>query len=115
MIARALRRGRGRPPKDDQLLRELALAAEVAYGLGPQQARDWAVAVMEARPARPTKLPRVFRKAPAGSKLVGYELPLATFAGRETAIRQKIRREGGECVATWSWRCFAFCAPRTRT
>jgi hypothetical protein len=95
MIARALRRGRGRPPKDDQLLRELALAAEVAYGLGPQQARDWAVAVMEARPDRPTKLPRGYRKAPAGSKLAGYVLPSASFAGRETAIRQKIKREGG--------------------
>lgn len=89
------RRGRGRPPKYDQLVRELALAAEVAYGVGPQQARDWAVALMEARPARPTKLPRGFRKAPVGSKLVGYELPRATFAGRETAIRQKIKREGG--------------------
>jgi hypothetical protein len=87
--------GRGRPPKDDQFLRDLALAAEVAYGLGPQQARDWAIALMEAQPCWPTKLPRGLRKAPAGSKLVGYLLPHTSFAGREASIRQKIKREGG--------------------
>jgi hypothetical protein len=77
------------------LVRELALALEVARGLGAQQARDLALSWLEGVPAKPTKLPRGFRKASAGSKLVGYKLEHVTIKGREAAMARKIKRGDG--------------------
>jgi hypothetical protein len=94
-MKRPKRLRRGRPPKDDLLVRELALAHEVAWGLGPQQARDLALAVLEGRHDKPMRLPRGSRKVSAGSKLAGYELPLATFEGRERSIARKTKRGDG--------------------
>jgi hypothetical protein len=83
----------GRPPKDedDLIVRELALAYRVAWGLGPQMARDLALAVLEGRACWPTKLPRGSRKTAVGSKLTGAWLPHATFKGREGAIAKSRR------------------------
>jgi len=115
--ARIARRGRGRPPKDEEdlIVRELALAYQLAWGRGPQkagrgtrwrgaqEARDLALAWLEGVPARPTKLPRGYRKAAARSMLGGFDLPHATFEGREGAIA-KNRRGGGvrrDVVLAW--------------
>src|ERR1700722_279707 len=83
---------RGRPPKDDQMVVDMAAALMAACGLGPQRARDLALSYAEGRVAAPTKLPRGSRKAAPGSLAVGYELPLATFEGRDATITQKLRR-----------------------
>jgi hypothetical protein len=105
LIRRVARRSRGRPPKDadDLFVRELARAHQLAWGLGPQEARDLALAWLEGVPGRPTKLPRGYRKAAAGSMLGGFLLPDATFKGREGAIA-KNRRGGGvrrDVVLAW--------------
>src|SRR5262245_1956041 len=83
---------RGRPPKDDQMVVDMAAALMEAYGLWPQRARDLAVAYVDGYEATPTKLPRGSRKAAPGSLLVSYVLPLATFEGRDATITQKLRR-----------------------
>jgi hypothetical protein len=96
---------RGRPPKDanDKIVRELALAFELIRGLGPQQARDMALACLEGIPDKPTKLPRGNRKAPARSRLTAFVLPHATIKGREGAIAKN--RRGGlvrpDVVRAW--------------
>jgi len=88
-------RRRGRPPRDDQMVVDMAAALMEAYGLGPQRAHDLALAFAEGRavtPAKlPPKLPRGSRKAAQGSLLVVYELP-QTFEGRSATIAQKLRR-----------------------
>jgi hypothetical protein len=95
----------GRPPKDadDQIVRELALAFELVRGLGPQQARDMALACLEGIPDKPTKLPPGYRKAPARSRLTAFVLPHATIKGREGAIAKN--RRGGlvrpDVVRAW--------------
>jgi hypothetical protein len=71
---------------------DMAAALMAACGLGPQRARDLALSYAEGRVAAPTKLPRGSRKAAPGSLAVGYELPLATFEGRDATITQKLRR-----------------------
>jgi hypothetical protein len=64
-------------------------AALKAFPLGPQQARDLALAWLEGQQASPTKLPRgARRKAAPHSDLVGYELP-KSFEGRTETIRGK--------------------------
>ena len=54
-----------------------------------------ALALIEGHHARPTKLPSGYRKAAAKSKLVAYDLPHATFKGRDAAIARKIKRQDG--------------------
>jgi hypothetical protein len=87
------RRKPGRPPKDDLLVRELAIAVEVARGIDPQEAHDLALALIEGNHARPTKLPRGYRKAPRIE--VGGLQSAATFKGRGPAIARKIKRQDG--------------------
>jgi hypothetical protein len=102
-LPKRVRRKRGRPSKDDQLVIELALALEVAWSMGAQQARDFALAVLEGTLARPMKVPRGCRKAPARSKITGFELPY-TVKGREATIARKIKREHGvrrDVVMAW--------------
>ena len=82
------RRQHGAPAQgaDDLLVRELALACQIAWGLGPQKARDLALSILEGRLGWPTKLPRGIRKTMARSKLTGSWLTTGTIKGREGAI-----------------------------
>jgi hypothetical protein len=90
--ARIERRRRGRPSKDDQIVVDVAAALTEAYSLGPQQARDLALAVLEGKMVTPSKLPRgAGRRALPHSVVMAYELPFATFKGRQVTILQKIR------------------------
>jgi hypothetical protein len=77
----------GRPPKDDQLTIEFALALKAARGMSERAAFDLAVAWFEARMTEPTKQPRGSGKHPG--LLIGYDHPAATIAGRAASLRQK--------------------------
>jgi hypothetical protein len=83
---------RGRAPKDtrDQIAIDAAEALHLAYGLGPQQARDLAVALLEGHEVDDPKRPRALR--PADWVLAGYRLPLATFKGRSGHLQRKAKR-----------------------
>jgi len=106
-IRRVDRRSRGRPRKDDDDLIVVDLAAfffsvfSEHSGLGPQQARDLALAWKEGRgreltPKEREKLPRRFQRA---GIVVRFELPVkkkgrkpVTYKGREGAIAEKLAR-----------------------
>ena len=96
---------RGRPPKeeDDQNVRELALAYQVVWGLGPQRARDLALAWLEGSPSWPTMLPRGSRKTAAHSRLGGFWLPHATFKGREGALAKSRRGDWVRPGVVMAW------------
>jgi hypothetical protein len=85
------KRGRPRKDVDDQIVVDAALAAQLLYGLGPQQARDFALALLEGRRVAPSNLPRGAWKAPAGSVLASYEL-IPKVRGREATVARKLNR-----------------------
>jgi hypothetical protein len=78
---------RGRPPNDDLLVRELAIALEVARGLGPQKARDLALAVFEGRPAWPTK---ATSRAKRSRRKLGYLVIGRQYRVRVRALGDRI-------------------------
>jgi hypothetical protein len=94
-MKKAPERRHGRPRKDvaDQIVIDAALAAQLLYGLGPQQARDFALALLEGRRVAPSNLPRGAWKAPTGSVLASYEL-VPKVKGREAAVARKLNRDG---------------------
>ena len=87
---------RGRPPKeeDDQNVRELALAYQVVWGLGPQRARDLALAWLEGSPSWPTMLPRGSRKTAAHSRLGGFAAVCDVQRTRRRHREKQTRRLG---------------------
>src|SRR5215471_18687624 len=101
--ARVARRRRGRPRKDarDQLVVDLMAALMENTSLGPQQARDLALALLEGKIATATKLPRGARKAAPHSVLLGHVLPMS-FEGRSEAIRDKQLKPRPAVVAAFS-------------
>jgi hypothetical protein len=92
-IAKRKRRRRGRPPKhaDDQIIIDMAAALMEVSTLGPQQARDFALALLEGHLTTPENLPRGHRRMPVPSILAARELPTA-FKSREGNIADKIKR-----------------------
>jgi hypothetical protein len=80
-------RRRGRPPKNDQLVVDLAAAFMEVSTLGPQQARDLALVWLQGRQVPTTRRPR--GTTGRAGDLVGYELPSATFEARSKTIREK--------------------------
>jgi hypothetical protein len=87
---RLLRRGKGRPPGDDQAVANLAAALR-EEGLSARKANDLAIALLEAKESPPTKFPRGTKRRP-GSVVVGYEHPIAMFKSRESRLRKKRAR-----------------------
>jgi|AmaraimetFIIA100_FD_contig_123_20024_length_4201_multi_4_in_0_out_2_4 hypothetical protein len=94
--ARIARRRRGRPSRDysddpDVVIAETAIALQAAWGLSERRSIDLALAIHQAEPGAPTKIPR-------GGKaglVVGYTLPNQEgFHGRNRNIRRKL--EGGK-------------------
>jgi hypothetical protein len=75
------KRIRGRPRQDrrDQLAVDAAVALQAVFGLGPQQARDLALAFLEGRPT--------FSWRPEGLA-VSFRLPV-TVKGRSDALKRK--------------------------
>jgi hypothetical protein len=65
---------------------ETAIALEAAWGLSERRAIDWALAIHEAKPGSPSKVPR---GAKAGM-VVGYTLT-DQFHGRNRDIRRKLQ------------------------
>jgi hypothetical protein len=90
--SRRQRRLRGRPPRADQDVIDLAAALQ-CIGLSERKAIDLAVAWLEGKPVKPSKLPRGSRRR--GGLLVAYEVLSATFGGRAATIRQKLKKPGG--------------------
>ena len=87
--------GRGRPPnKNDQVIIDMAAALMEISTLGPQQARDLALALLEGHLTTPANLPRGHRRMAASSVLSARELPVMTtsFKGREGNIADKVKR-----------------------
>ena len=70
--ARRERRQRGRPPRDDELVIDAARALRIIFGLGPQRARDLAIALMEGHEIGPSRRPRARR--PDDWTLTGFNL-----------------------------------------
>jgi hypothetical protein len=82
------RRKPGRPPKDDQLIVDVAEALRLVHGLGRQRARDLAIAYLEGAQADPKQIPR--GKHAPGSVVVAFRLPCAaTFKGRSGTVQRK--------------------------
>jgi hypothetical protein len=85
-------RRRGRPPnKSDQIIIDMAAALMEVSTLGPQQARDLALALLEGHLTTPKSLPRGYRRMPKSSILTARELPV-TFKGREGNVADKVKR-----------------------
>jgi hypothetical protein len=83
--------GRGRPPNEsDQIIIDMAAALMEVSTLGPQQARDLALALLEGHLTTPKNLPRGYRRMPKSSILTARELPV-TFKGREGNVADKVR------------------------
>jgi hypothetical protein len=79
------RRQRGRPPQDerDQLVIDAAAALRQINGLGPQEARDLVLALIEGREAESSRL--------ADDRIATqFELTTATFKGRSGHLQRKI-------------------------
>jgi hypothetical protein len=84
--------GRGRPPnKNDQVIIDMAAALMEVSTLGPQQARDLALALLEGHLTTPENLPRGHRRMPASSVLTARECP-TPFKSREGNIAEKAKR-----------------------
>ncbi len=85
--ARVARRRRGAPPSDDQAVIDAVAALQVGLGISETKALDLAIALLEARQAEPSKVPR--RRQPG--TLVGYETRHTTVKGRASTVRKKLR------------------------
>ena len=88
-------RRRGRPPREDrviadQIVVDMAAALAEAYGLGPQRARDLALALLEGKIVTPTRLPRGVGKVSAASVLACYRLP-KTVTGRHASVVRNLK------------------------
>jgi hypothetical protein len=85
--------GRGRPPNEsDQIIIDMAAALMEVSTLGPQQARDLALALLEGHLTTPKNLPRGYRRMPKSSILTTHELPVTSFKGREGNVADKVKR-----------------------
>jgi len=89
LMRKVKRRKRGRPPKNDQLVVDLAAAFMEVSSLGPQQARDLAVAWLEGREVPATRRPR--GTAGKVGDLVSYVLPVTLEARSETVRRRHLK------------------------
>jgi hypothetical protein len=89
------RRSDGRPGKDDQLTIDAAQALRVAYGLGPQGARDLAVALIEGHESGASRRPR---RGPDDWEATGFQLPSPVKA-RSDYIGRKQTPARGEITA----------------
>jgi hypothetical protein len=95
MARRVKPRRRGRPPNEDrvvadQIIIDMAAALTAAYGLGPQRARDFALALLEGKIVRPTRLPRGAGKVSAASVLASHRLP-KTVTGRHASVVRNLK------------------------
>jgi hypothetical protein len=90
---------RGRPRKNDQVVIDLAAAIMENFTVGPQQARDVALAWLEGEQAPPTRLPRGAKGKPGD--LVGHRLP-STFEARSRTVREKRLRPRPVVVSAFS-------------
>jgi hypothetical protein len=92
----------GRPPIDDEFVVDLAASLKIAWGLSERKAIDLAVALSEARPTKPTKLPR-------GAKgrrgwLASYETVTDPRYGQRTPGRAGARSYGASSKSSERWR-----------
>ena len=89
----------GRPPKNDQVVVDLAAAIMENFTVGPQRARDVALVWLEGEESNATKLPRGAKGKPGD--LVGYRLP-STFEARSRTVRKKHLRPRPAVVSAFS-------------
>jgi hypothetical protein len=83
------RRKRGRPPKNDQLVVDLAAAFMEVFSLGPERARDLALAWFEGHEVPTEHIPRGAAGKPGD--LVGHALPTTLEARSETVRRKRLK------------------------
>jgi hypothetical protein len=88
--ARRERRQRGRPPRDDELVIDAARALRIIFGLGPQRARDLAIALMEGHEIGPSRRPRARR--PNDWTLTGFNLGVSVER-RSRHLKEKWDKE----------------------
>ena len=81
-LSKPRRRGRPRQDRRDQLAVDLAAVLRVLFqNLGPQQARDLALALLEGEPSHA-------QQRPDGLALISFRLPV-TVKGRSDALKRK--------------------------
>ena len=84
------RRRRGRPPRENaQFVVDLAAALAEVFALGPQQARDVALAWLEGEVTTASRLPRHAIGKPG--LLLGHRLPETLEARSRTIRRSRLK------------------------